>query len=191
MLVIINGSPNTENGNCAYIAEKAAEIAKENNREYKIINATEILRSMKFPFCTACSTPCKMVCGIGTKLETAQQDIRESTALLMISPVYFGSVSAELKAFWDLLRGLRREKALYNKPGAGASVGASIFGGQETTIRTMHDMMLVQGMTIVGDGFGDNMGHYGAAMLRPAAQDGEGNKCLERTVLRLLELSKI
>jgi len=41
----------------------------------------------------------------------------------MGSPVYFGSVSAQLKAFFDKTRKLRSEKALYNKFACGVTVG--------------------------------------------------------------------
>lgn len=189
MIVIINGSPNTETGNCAEIIRRAGDVLKNKETEYIIINAVEVLKSMAFPFCTACMTPCQAVCSKGTKLETAFDAVRKAKGIILVSPVYFGTVSAELKAIWDLFRYLRREKAFYNKFGAGIAVGATKFGGQETTIRTMHEMMLVQGMIIAGDGYGENMGHFGATLIRPAAEDAEGLKSLERTVMRMIELT--
>ena len=48
------------------------------------------------------------------------------------------------ESFFDKTRKLRGEKALYNKVGAGITVGASKYGGQETTIKALHDIMLVQ-----------------------------------------------
>ncbi|MDD3879844.1 MAG: flavodoxin family protein, partial [Syntrophomonas sp.] len=45
-------------------------------------------------------------------------------------------------------------------------------GGQETTLRAIQDMMLVQGMIVVGDGFHeDDCGHMGGAGQRPANED--------------------
>ena len=44
------------------------------------------------------------------------------------------------------------------------------FGGQETTIKAIHDLMLVQGLIIVGDGHRDfDSGHQGACAQRPVA----------------------
>ena len=52
------------------------------------------------------------------------------------------------------------------------SVGAARFGGQETTLRAIHNMMLIQGMIVVGNGHIDHdAGHYGAAAQQPAAND--------------------
>ena len=190
MIAIINGSPNSEKGNCGAIVKKIEEIMAEQGASCKIINSVEVLKTMKFPFCTACMTPCEAVCSKGTALENAFDIVREAEGVIMISPVYFGSISGELKALWDLFRYLRREKAFYNKFGAAVSVGATKFGGQETALRTMHEMMMVQGMLIAGDAYGENMGHFGAAFVRPAVNDSEGIKSLERTVMRMIEITK-
>jgi len=73
----------------------------------------------------------------------------------MGSPVYFGTrMPGQLKAFWDKTRVLRREKALAAECCRGAiAVGAgTLWGVKKTTLKAIHDMMLVQGMIIVGDG---------------------------------------
>jgi len=45
-------------------------------------------------------------------LEEAYEILKKADAIVMGSPVYFGSVSAQLKAFFDKTRKLRSEKAL-------------------------------------------------------------------------------
>ena len=86
--------------------------------------------------------------------------------------MYFGTVSAQFKAFWDKSRNLRREKALVNKPGGALAVGAARFGGQETTVRAIHDIFLVHGMRVVGDGSAaSGAGHQGVYGQKPVADD--------------------
>lgn len=185
MIVILNGSP-IEDGNSAFICNSAKEIIKSSEEEAEVIYVTELLRTMDMPFCTACTTPCAMICEQKyPKLKEALDLLRNCKGVIVISPVYFGTVTGEIKAFWDLTRHLRNEKALYNKAAGAVAIGASRFGGQETTIRTIHDMMLIQGMTIVGGSFEDGMGHYGASFQKPAKSDEEGIKSLIKLCKRV------
>ncbi|NYE56339.1 flavodoxin family protein [Carboxydothermus ferrireducens] len=189
-VVVLNGSPN-KNGNCTYLAGVIKNLASEYNAETVIINVDEIMRRQKIPYCIHCSAPCSGVCYKGTELEAAYLQLGSADAIIMLSPVYFGTVSAQLKAFWDKTRRLRDRKLLVNVVGAAATVGGSRFGGQETTISTLHDMMLVQGMTVVGDGlFTADAGHQGACFTRPAEEEQNGVKRLEILVKRVLEVAK-
>ncbi|BDU49502.1 flavodoxin family protein [Haliovirga abyssi] len=187
-IAIINGSPRSDE-NSGFIAKKANEYLEKLGAESSIINVNEVLKDLEFPFCTACTTPCIQKCENNSpKLKEAFDILRESQGVIMISPVYFGTVTGQLKAFWDLGRHLRNEKALYKKPGIAVAVGASRFGGQETTVRTMIDMMLIQGMSVTGDGFDDNLGHQGVCFQKKSSDDLEGVKSLERGTKRLLEI---
>ncbi len=77
-----------------------------------------------------------------------------------------------MKAFWDKSRCIRTEKSLIGKVGGAVSVGASRYGGQETTVRTLHDIMLIHGMSLIGDGSSDfDAGHQGVCAQKPAQQD--------------------
>ncbi len=76
------------------------------------------------------------------------------------SPVYYGSMAAELKKFFDESVVVRRK--LFNKVGAAFATGAHRTGGKETTILSILQAMLINGMIIVGDPF-ETGGHYGAA----------------------------
>lgn len=189
IIAIINGSPSNEN-NSGFLAKESKRIIEKIGGTAKIINVIEALNDLDSPFCTACTNPCQQVCESQSEiLKNNFNILREAKAILMISPVYFGTVTGELKAFWDLTRHLRNEKALYNTIGGAVSIGASKYGGQETTIKTMHDMMLVQGMIIVGNSFDDNMAHQGACLRKPAESDEEGLKSLDRICNRLVEIS--
>ncbi len=84
--------------------------------------------------------------------------LKECDAIIMATPVYFGSMTAQLKAFMDRTEGLLRygsssyQNALNNKIGAGIAVGGNRNGGQEFTLLAIQYYYLVQGMTVVGTG---------------------------------------
>lgn len=171
LIVGINGSP-IKNGNTQFLLEKGLEQVRSMGAETKVIQVGDVLKGFNVPFCTACSSPCEGVCWKNTGFENVLDIVREADGLIIGSPVYFGSVSGQLKAFWDKLRCLRGEKKLLNTVGGAVAVGASRFGGQEGTLRAIHEMMLVQGMTIVGGGqFEHDCGHYGVSSQRPASED--------------------
>lgn len=170
-IIGINGSPRKDS-NTRILLEKALAIASIDQISTEIIDVYITLKELKNPFCIHCSSPCNKSCYKGTKLEEDFKKISEADALILASPVYFGSVSAQLKAFWDKTRALRTDHKLVGKIGAAISVGASVFGGQETTIRTLHDMMFIQGMTLVGDGLINvNAGHQGACCVNPVLEN--------------------
>lgn len=173
-IVLVNGSPNRE-GNTARLLAAAAEKITQAGLEVQWLNAHELISGAKHPFCTACSTPCTAACYKGTVLEQAYTDIAKADAILFGSPVYFGTVTAQLKAFFDKTRKIRAEKMWFGLPGGVVTSGSSKYGGQETTTRAIHDMMLVQGMTVVGDGHPDHdCGHFGASAQKPVQEDQAG-----------------
>lgn len=175
MLVLaLNGSPQKE-GNTVNMLNAAVESAAKLGAETRILHVSEALKGLSNPFCSNCVPVCEGACFTGTNLEEAYDLLRAADGIIIGSPVYFGTVSAQLKAFWDKSRVLRKEKILVNVVGGALAVGASRFGGQETTLKAIHDLMLVQGMTVVGDGFtDDDAGHQGACAQRPSAEDTTG-----------------
>ncbi|MCX7708568.1 MAG: flavodoxin family protein [Clostridia bacterium] len=191
MLIIgLNGSPN-KNGNTKMLLNQVLEKASGLGSETRILEIDELLASSKHGFCKACSNPCSGVCYKGSKLEEAFELMKKADGLVFGSPVYFGSVSGQLKALFDKTRKLRVEKAFYNKVAAGVTVGTSRFGGQETTMKALHDIMLVHGMIIVADGFGeDDCGHHGVCAQRPADKDEFAIKRSEILAKRLVEVCK-
>ncbi len=166
-IIGINGSPR-KNSNTLFLLDKALTVAKEADADVSIINVTETLKKLNHSFCNHCSSPCNKSCYKNTLLEKQYRKLANADAIILASPVYFGSVSAQLKAFWDKTRALRTDHKLVGKIGAAISVGASNYGGQETTIRTLQDMMFIQGMTLVGNGLLNvNVGHQGACAQQP------------------------
>lgn len=191
LIIALNGSPNSE-GNTAFLLREALKTIEQAGVETKFFQLSEAIAEAKRPFCTCCSTPCSGACYKGTKLEEMYNDLRQADGLILGSPVYFGTVSAQMKAFWDKSRALRKEKALIDVVGAAVTTGGARFGGQETTIRALHDIMLVHGMAVVGDGFyDDDAGHHGACAQKPAAEDAQAIKRVSILAKRVLDLATV
>ena len=73
--------------------------------------------------------------------------------LIVASPVYMGAMSGQCKAFLDRCVMFRRNGFLFrNKVGGAIAVGGFRNGGQEAVIQSIHAVMLVQDMIVVGDG---------------------------------------
>jgi len=162
-IIGLNGSPREES-NVRFLLSKALDKAKGMEAETELIEVRKIMDKQEDPFCIHCSSPCDKRCYEGTELDTVYDKLMDADGIILASPVYFGSVSAQLKALWDKSRAVRTEYGLVGTVGAAISVGASAYGGQETTMTTLHNMMLVHGMTIVANGIkGIKAGHYGAA----------------------------
>ncbi|MDH7479985.1 MAG: flavodoxin family protein [Syntrophomonadaceae bacterium] len=191
MLVIgINGSP-AKNGNTAYLLDTARETVEGLGACFELVHAADALRGLRQPFCTACSTPCTGVCYQNKRLAPVLARLRQADAVLLGSPVYFGTVSAQMKAFWDHTRLLRAQKALLNVVGGAIAVGGARFGGQETTLRALQDIMLVHGMMVVGDGYWtEDCGHQGAAAQRPSQQDENGIVRVRILAQRVVEVAE-
>ncbi|HOV80096.1 MAG TPA: flavodoxin family protein [Bacillota bacterium] len=189
LILALNGSPHKE-GNTALLLNAALEAAESAGARTGLLHVCEEISDAVIPFCFYCSTPCDMKCYRGTRLEHAFELMRRADGILLGSPVYFGTVSAPLKSFWDKTRLLRSEKSLLNVVGGALAVGASRFGGQETTVRALQDMMLCQGMIVVGDGsYEDDAGHQGACAQQPSGADLAGLRRSRILARRVVEVA--
>lgn len=186
----LNGSPQKE-GNTVNLLNSALDAAAALGATTRLLHVVDALKGLSNPFCSNCTPICDGNCFKGSNLDEAYDLLRKADGIIIGSPVYFGTVSAQLKSFWDKSRILRKEKALVSVVGGAVSVGASRFGGQETTVKAVHDIMLVQGMTVIGDGYiGDDAGHQGACAQKPSVDDAVG---LQRAAImgrRVAELAQ-
>lgn len=190
LIAAINGSPNPD-GNTVLLLRSALDVAGELGAETRLINAAEVLAGLDMPFCESCSTPCDAGCAEGNRLGEALDLLRRLDGLIIGSPVYFGTITGQLAAFWDKTRTLRRDKALLNVPGGAVTVAGARFGGQETAIKAIHDLMLVQGMIVVGDGHQDyDCGHQGACAHRPAQDDANGVSRARIMARRIVDVAR-
>lgn len=175
-ILALNGSHNKD-GNTQYLLKKILSYFPEDDTE--IINVFDAITDAKYPFCINCTTPCTGMCYKGTLLEDAFEKVSEADFVIIGSPVYFGSMTAQLKAFFDKTRKIRAEKKWLLKPMAAVSVGASKYGGQERTIDDIQSCAFVSGMIVIGNGSDINMGHFGVSAQKPALDDVYANKQCE------------
>lgn len=148
-VLLINGSPRKKN--TRRILTDIADILETNGITTEIVDIMGAFKGTT-PFCVVCSQPCNTSCYKDSALAELYIKMEKANFIVIGSPVYFGSVTAQLKAVFDKSRALRGKKALVGKKGMAVTVGGSKYGGQESAARAIHDMMLVQGMTIVGCG---------------------------------------
>lgn len=171
LVVALNGSPN-RNGNTAFLLNEVKKHIEKLGGEFEIINVQSAVLDCKHPFCMECKSPCDQNCLKGTKLEEAYNKITKADAVIVGSPVYFGTVSAQLKCFFDKSRYIRTQKKWIGKIGAVITVGASKYGGQELTGNTIQNMLMVHGFNIMNDGYEEfDAGHFGVSAQKPANED--------------------
>ncbi|MBE7051192.1 MAG: flavodoxin family protein [Ruminococcaceae bacterium] len=165
----INGSYNS-NGNCAFLLNTILGDLEQKGCQTEIFSAYEAIVDCKQPFCISCSSPCNKSC-YGPKLTKLFEEMKAADAVVFASPVYFGTMSGELKCLFDKTRDIRANNALLGKLGIAVACGASKYGGQEKTVDAIHDCMLVDGMTIVGPSSSGCAGHMGVCAQMNASED--------------------
>ncbi len=92
--------------------------------------------------------------------EVTREDFLTSDGIIAGSPVYFGTMAAELKEVFDKFVGIRSQMG--DKIGTAFATSGDPSGGKETTIISIIQAMLIYGMIIVGDPL-DATGHYGVS----------------------------
>lgn len=175
----ISGSPNI-GGNNERIIELALGIVKEKGYQAEKL----FLSKLKVMPCTDCGN-CKKAkeCPIDDDMQEIYDKLEESDALIVSSPVFFGSVSAQLKALFDRTILLRRNGFLLKgKVGGAIATGGSRNGGQEFTINAIHAWMHIHGMLVVGDS-----SHFGGIVVKPVESDEVGLKTVKDTVNMVCE----
>ena len=89
-----------------------------------------------------------------------REEFLEAGGVIAGSPVYFGTMSAQLKSVFDTFVSTRRK--MEGKVGAAFATSADPTGGKETTLMSIIQALLIYGMVIVGDPMAAS-GHYGTA----------------------------
>ena len=170
-ILAINGSPHS-NGDTYYLLSCLGQEIEKNGVSFEIINLQNALSQLKIPYCICCSSPCNRSCYAGTLMEEVLKKCSDADGIIFGSPVYFGSMSAQLKCFFDKTRDWRAKKAFVGKPACAISVGATKYGGQQSTLRAIQDCCMVLGFTIVTDADDElGCGHFGLSAQRPAKDD--------------------
>lgn len=169
-IIAVNASPHKD-GDTAFMLKTALDILNKKGFDTELIYLQSALNSAKTPFCMCCSSPCSKACYKGTELETVLDKMEKADCVIFGSPVYFGVMTAQLKCLFDKTRDARSRKAFVGKLGCAFACGGSLFGGQEATVRSIHDAMLVDGFTIAGTSSQSGAGHFGVCARHPANTD--------------------
>jgi NAD(P)H dehydrogenase (quinone) len=117
--------------------------------------------------------------------EVTKEDFVNSAGIIAGSPVYFGIMASDLKRVFDEFVGVRKQ--IENKVGAAFATSAFWAGGNETTIVSIIQCMLIYGMIVVGDPMSAS-GHYGATSV--AAPDDKSADIARKLGERVAELCK-
>ena len=99
-------------------------------------------------------------CVLKSTAEVTKDDFLSCSGIIAGSPVYFGTMAAELKKIFDKF--VTTRKKMENKVGAAFATSGDPTGGKETTIFSIIQAFLIYGMIVVGDPMSAT-GHYGTA----------------------------
>ena len=115
--------------------------------------------------------------------ELEVDELLKYDAIIIGSPVYYGTMAAEIKKLLD--DSVKFHGRLEGKVGAAFASSGNLAGGNETTILDILNAMLIHGMIIQGDPQGD---HYGPAAV--GAPDARATKECLRLGSRVAQLVK-
>lgn len=160
-IIGICGSPRKKDSTTLFGLQKALEACAKEGFETEIINLSEYT----FGGCTDCDfcrsqLNCLLEDDYTTHILPKLTD-NSIVAIIFASPVYFGGVTSQMKAFMDRSVLFRRNGFRWERMVAGAlTVGRSRNGGQELAAMDIVKNCMIQGMTIVPDA--SPTSHFGA-----------------------------
>ncbi|MFA5880320.1 MAG: flavodoxin family protein [Candidatus Margulisiibacteriota bacterium] len=160
MLLAISGSPKKKS-NTTSVLEYLVEEVTVQGFTSNLIN----LADLNINPCKDCGFCRKSPnCAIDDDFSQLIELFLKAKVIIFGSPVYFGSVTAQLKALMDRTVLLRRAGGLLqHKYFGGVAIGGSRNGGQELTLQTMHNWALIHGMFVMPDALPTS--HFGGALV--------------------------
>ena len=190
MIVGICGSP--RKGATEHVLKEALNTLEEMGFETELFT----VRGKKIGFCTHCDHCLKhKECIIDDDMNTVYSLLKKAEGIVIATPVYNGSLSAQTKAVMDRCRALLAAdpNVLKYKIGMAIAVGGDRIGGQELAIQqilTFYILNLV--IPISGGSFGANLGanFWSKDTLEGVKEDKEGFRSLRKTVKRFAKALK-
>lgn len=181
-IVIVSGSPRLGQN-----SEKIAEYVENSFREKEYMTQQIRLRESKVGFCVHCNGCME---GTGCAIDKTANEVNEvlanADAIIIVTPVYFGDMTAQVKAMIDKTLPLRRQgMKLQGKIGGVIAVGNSRNGGQELALKSVQSWMHFQGMVVVGDN-----SHHGGTVHYHFQEDEEGKKTVDGVITAMDDLLK-
>ena len=101
--------------------------------------------------------------------EIKPAQLLEYEGIIIGSPTYYGTLAAQIKGLLD--ESVAFHGKLDGKVGAAFSSAANIGGGNETTVLSILEAMLIHGMIIQGDPSGDHYGPIAIAKVDSRVED--------------------
>jgi len=162
-IIGISASPKKKDSTTLFALEQAIQVCKYEGIDTEIID----LSQYSFNGCIDCGM-CrgKLTCSQNDDFKNKILPIldnKDIKGMIFASPVYFGGVSSQMKAFMDRSVMFRRNGFAFENIVAGAiTVGRSRHGGQELAAMDIIKNALIQGMIVVPDAsptshFGGNL----------------------------------
>ncbi|MCP8317503.1 MAG: flavodoxin family protein [archaeon] len=193
-LIILGISGSPRKAATDFVVRKALEYAE---KKFRVKTDYFHFYGKKINFCLHCDYCVRKKMGGIQKddMTEAYAKLEEADAMLFGTPVYNGTISGQLKTFFDRCRALvaKNSNALKNKASAGVAVGGDRIGGHELALLTIHSFFLINKMIPVSGGaLKANLGgtiwsrDLGA---KGAEEDVEGFKSVYKTVDRLVEVA--
>jgi len=190
MILGISGSPRrmaTE-----HVLGEALKMLEE--RGLETVQFT--VRAKQISPCRHCDYCLKnKVCVVKDDMHELYPLIREARGLVIATPVYNGSMSAQTKIVIDRTRAAlaANPKALRLLPGMAIAVGGDRMGGQELAVQQIHAFFVLNGMIPVSGGFfGANLGatFWSRDTLEGVKEDQEGFRSLRKTTKKFAEMAE-
>jgi multimeric flavodoxin WrbA len=144
-IISLLASPHGAKGNTAALLELVMEGARNEGAKTETI----VLPGNTVQPCKACDVCHKMgTCAQKDDFKSIKKKIDGSDGLVLASPNYIWSVSAQMKAFMDRCCGVIHCMSFEGK--YGASVVTSGGGGEEPIVKYMSEFLITTGITPVG-----------------------------------------
>lgn len=111
-VLIVNGSPR-KNNNCTKIIENIITRFEEKEIKYRVLNVYK----MNIDYCTACDYCCKTgKCRIKDDMTPIYDEFDNSKGTIVVSPMYFSSVSTKVKTLVDRTQAFFSSKYILKQP---------------------------------------------------------------------------
>jgi len=154
-ILVVNGSPR-KNGNSVMLAEQVAAGAKAAGAQVESF----VLHSMNILPCNACDA-CQETqdCTIQDDMQILYPKLRRADAIVIASPIYWFTISAQTKLFidrWYALEGPQGNALAGKRVGIVLTYGDTdpFTSGAVNAIRTFQDMCRYIGANIAGIVYG-------------------------------------
>ena len=151
-MLSINGSPR-RNGNTAIMLRRVARTLEAGGHEVEEI----FLDELNLAPCRACMICAREKDGKCHGRNDAGNELiekaRTTDGILLGSPVYFGSLTGQMKAYMDRVGFVSRVNGGYLKRKIGAAVVPGRRTGQLLTFAELNMWFLISGMVVPGSGY--------------------------------------